>query len=126
VLAPSSSVGVSDGAATAVGVALPQAASDVTLTITNSAGQVVNTVDLGAQPAGNVPLTLTPKDTDGNALPDGTYTLSASATVNGKSTSVNTLAASQVQSVVQQSDGTAGLALSNGNTVALSSVAAIL
>ena len=126
VLAPSTSVSVSGGAATALGVSLPSAASDVKLTITNSAGQVVNTVDLGAQSAGNVPVTWTPKDAQGNVLPDGTYTLSATATVNGKTTSATTLAASQVQSVVQQPDGSAGLSLSNGNTVPLSSVAAIL
>jgi len=126
VLAPSSTVSVSDGAATAIGVTLPSAASDVTLTITDSTGKVVNTVDLGAQSAGNVPLTWTPKDAQGNALPDGNYTIAATATVDGKSSSATTLAASQVQSVVQQANGSAGLALSNGNTVPLSSVAAIL
>ncbi|TDV08056.1 flagellar hook assembly protein FlgD [Paraburkholderia caballeronis] len=126
VLAPSSSVSVSDGAATAIGVSLPADVSDVTVTITNSAGKVVNTVDLGAQSAGNVPLTWTPKDAQGNVLPDGTYTISATQTINGKTSSATTLAASQVQSVIQQADGSAGLALSNGNTVPLSSVAAIL
>jgi flagellar basal-body rod modification protein FlgD len=126
VLAPSTSVSVSGGAATQLGVSLPSAASDVTLTITNSAGQVVNTVDLGPQSAGNLPISWTPKDSKGNVLPDGTYTLAANATVNGKTSSATTLAASQVQSVVQQTDGSAGLALSNGNTVPLSSVAAIL
>jgi flagellar basal-body rod modification protein FlgD len=126
VLAPATSVSVSGGAATALGVSLPSAASDVQLTVTNSAGQVVNNVDLGPQPAGNVPVTWTPKDASGNALPDGTYTVSAIATVNGNTASATTLAASQVQSVVQQSDGSAGLALANGNTVPLSSVAAIL
>jgi len=126
VLAPATSVSVSGGAATQIGVSLPAAASDVQLTITNSAGQVVNSVDLGAQSAGNVPITWTPKDANGNALPDGTYTIAATATVNGQAASATTLAASQVQSVVQQSGGSAGLALSNGNTVPLSSVAAIL
>ena len=126
VLAPATSVAVSDGAATQLGVALSSAASDVKLTITNSAGQVVSTTDLGAQSAGNVPVSWTPKDAEGNALPDGTYTISATATINGQTASATTLAASQVQSVVQQADGSAGLALANGNTVALSSVAAIL
>jgi flagellar basal-body rod modification protein FlgD len=126
VLAPSSSVTVSGGAATQIGVSLPSAASDVKLTVTNSSGQVVSTVDLGAQQAGNVPVTWTPKDSSGNALPDGTYTLSATATVNGQSSTATTLSAAQVQGVVQQADGSAGLTLSNGNTVPLSSIAAIL
>jgi flagellar basal-body rod modification protein FlgD len=126
VLAPATSVAVSGGAATQIGVALPDAASDVQLTITNSSGQVVSNVDLGAQAAGNVPVSWTPKDSSGNALPDGTYTISATATVNGQTSSATTLATSQVDSVVQQADGSAGLALANGNTVPLSSVAAIL
>lgn len=126
VLAPGSSVAVSKGAATQIGVSLPAAASDVQLTVTNSAGQVVDSVDLGPQPAGTVPVNWTPKDAQGNTLPDGTYTVSASATVNGQSATATPLVASEVQGVIQQSDGSAALSLANGNTVPLSSVAGIL
>ena len=120
-----SSSGTGDTAAQ-LGVTVPSAASDVTLTITNSAGKVVNTIDLGAQSAGTVPVSWTPTDAQGNALPAGTYTVSAAATVNGSSTSATALVASQVQGVVQQANGSAGLSLANGKTVPLSSVAAIL
>jgi flagellar basal-body rod modification protein FlgD len=126
VLAPGSSVAVSSGSAPEIGVQLASAASDVKLTVTNSSGQVVNTVDLGPESAGTVPISWTPKDSSGNTLADGNYTISASATVNGQPATATTLVASQVQSVIQQSGGGAGLTLANGSTVALTSVAGIL
>ncbi len=126
VLAAGSSATVSSGTAPQLGVQLGAAASDVKLTITNSAGQVVNTLDLGPQSAGTIPVTWNGKDASGNTVADGTYTISAAATVNGSSASAQALVASQVQGVIQQSDGTAGLSLANGKTVALSSVAGIL
>jgi flagellar basal-body rod modification protein FlgD len=110
---------------TQLGVSLPAAVSDVKLTVTNSSGQVVNTIDLGAQSAGTVPVTWTPTDSSGAALPAGTYTVSAAATLDGKSATATALVASQVTGVVQQASGAAGLELANGNTVALSSVAGI-
>jgi flagellar basal-body rod modification protein FlgD len=131
VLAPGSSFSVAaassgSGDATAqIGVSLPSAVSDVKLTITNSSGQVVNTIDLGAQSAGTVPVSWTPTDSTGAVLPAGTYTVSAAATVNGQSATANALVASQVTGVVQQSGGAAGLSLANGTTVPLSSVAGI-
>jgi len=126
VLAPGSSAAVSSGSAPQLGVTLPAAVSDATLTITNSAGKVVNTLDLGAQAAGTVPVTWNGKDSAGNTVADGTYTITASATTNGQSATATALVAAKVQGVVQQADGTASLSLDNGKTVALSSVGAIL
>lgn len=126
VLAPGNSATVSSGKVPELGVTLPSAVSDVKLTITNSSGQVVNTLDLGAQSAGTVPVTWNGTDSSGNPVADGTYTISASATINGQSATATALVASQVQSVVQQSGGTASLSLANGKTVPLSSVGAIL
>lgn len=126
VLAPGSSVTVSAGASQQIGVKLTTASSDVKLTVTNSAGKVVDTEDLGAQSAGNIPITWSPKDSSGNTLADGKYTISATSTVNGQTTSATTLVESQVDGVIQQTDGSAGLSLANGSTVSLSSVAAVL
>ncbi|WP_118181909.1 flagellar hook assembly protein FlgD [Paraburkholderia phosphatilytica] len=127
VLAPSSSgFSVSSGTAPELGVSLPAAASDVTLTIKNSSGSTVRTVDLGAESAGTTTYTWDGKDNSGNTVADGKYTVTAAATVNGSAGTATALAAGTVQSVVQQSDGSAGLALSNGSTVPLSSVASIL
>ncbi len=126
VLASGTTAAVSSGTSPQLGVQLSTAASDVKLTITNSAGKVVNTLDLGAQSAGTVPVTWNGTDSSGAVVADGNYTISATATVNGQATSATALVASKVDAVIQQSDGTAGLSLANGKTVPLSSVAGIL
>jgi flagellar basal-body rod modification protein FlgD len=118
VLAPGSSVTVASGKASSFGVQLANSVGDLQV--------VVNTIDLGKQSAGTIPVGWTPTDTAGNTLPDGTYTISAVGTINGQQATATTLAGATVQSVVMQSTGTPGLVLSNGTTVGLSSVAAIL
>ncbi|MDR8048853.1 flagellar hook assembly protein FlgD [Burkholderia cenocepacia] len=126
VLAPGNSVAVKGGAASPFGVSLANSVSNLTITVKNSAGAVVNTINAGAQSAGTVPFNWTPTDAAGNVLPDGTYTVSASYTNSaGTPQAATTLAAATVQSVVKQADGTAGLVLSNGTTVGLTQVASI-
>ncbi|WP_027799283.1 flagellar hook assembly protein FlgD [Paraburkholderia dilworthii] len=126
VLAPGSSVSVASGKAGAFGVQLANSVNDLQVVVKNSAGQIVNTIDLGKQSAGTIPVGWTPTDSAGNALPDGTYTISAVGTINGQQATATTLAGATVQSVVMQNNGTPGLVLSNGSTVGLTSVAAIL
>jgi len=126
VLAPGSSVTVASGKASSFGVQLANSVGDLQVVVKNSAGTIVNTIDLGKQSAGTIPVGWTPTDTAGNTLPDGTYTISAVGTINGQQATATTLAGATVQSVVMQSTGTPGLVLSNGTTVGLSSVAAIL
>lgn len=127
VLSAGNDVTVSKGAATPFGVQLANDVSDLQLVVKNSAGQIVNTLDLGAQPAGVVPIySWTPVDANGKTLPDGSYTITAQGTINGEAATAPTLSAAQVVSVVQQPDGTPGLKLSNGKTVGLPGVASIL
>ncbi|AOJ70313.1 MULTISPECIES: flagellar hook assembly protein FlgD [Burkholderia] len=126
VLAPGNTVPVKSGAASPFGVQLTSAVSNLTITVKNASGVVVNTINAGAQSAGTVPFNWTPTDTAGNALPDGTYTISASYTdTSGKQYAPTTLSSAQVLSVVKQADGTPGLVLSNGSTVGFSQVASI-
>lgn len=54
-------------------------AASVTLTISDSSGKVVRTVSLGAQTSGAKSYTWNGKDSNGNTLSDGTYTVSFSA-----------------------------------------------
>jgi flagellar basal-body rod modification protein FlgD len=117
---------VASGKATGFGVTLANDATDVQVTVKNSAGQIVNTIDLGKQSAGTIPIGWTPVDTAGNALPDGTYTFTASSTTANGTASPATLSAATVQGVIKQPDGTPGLVLSNGKTVGLTSIAAII
>jgi flagellar basal-body rod modification protein FlgD len=127
VLAAGNSVTVSKGASSSFGVQLANDVSDLQIVVKNSSGQIVNTLDLGAQGAGVVPVTgWTPVDSKGATLADGSYTITAQGTINGQQATATTLSASQVQSVVQMSGGAPGLKLANGSTVALTSVASIL
>jgi flagellar basal-body rod modification protein FlgD len=126
VLAPGNTIPVASGKAGAFGVSLANDVSDLQVVVKNSAGTIVNTIDLGKQSAGTIPVGWTPTDTAGNALPDGTYTITAMGTINGQQATASTLTGATVESVVTQSSGTAGLVLSNGSTVDLTSVAAIL
>ncbi|NKJ45968.1 flagellar biosynthesis protein FlgD [Burkholderia sp. SG-MS1] len=126
VLAPGNSISVASGKTGAFGVTLANDVSDLQVVVKNSAGTIVNTIDLGKQSAGTIPVGWTPTDTAGNALPDGDYTITAMGTINGQQATATTLTGATVESVVTQSSGTAGLVLSNGSTVGLTSVAAIL
>jgi flagellar basal-body rod modification protein FlgD len=127
VLSAGNGVTVSKGASSSFGVQLASDVSDLQIVVKNSSGQIVNTLDLGAQGAGVVPVTgWTPVDSKGATLADGSYTITAQGTINGQQATATTLSASQVQSVVQMSGGAPGLKLANGSTVALTSVASIL
>ncbi|AET90452.1 MULTISPECIES: flagellar hook assembly protein FlgD [Caballeronia] len=127
VLAAGNSMTVASGASSSFGVQLANDVSDLQIVVKNASGQIVNTLDLGAQGAGVVPVTgWKPVDSKGNTLADGSYTISAQGTINGQQATATTLSAAQVQSVVQMPGGAPGLKLSNGSTVALTGVASIL
>ncbi|MEW9581120.1 flagellar hook assembly protein FlgD [Paraburkholderia sp. DGU8] len=126
VLAPGNSISVASGKTGSFGVQLASDVSDLQVVVKNSAGTIVNTIDLGKQSAGTIPVGWTPTDTAGNTLPDGNYTITAAGTINGQPATAATLTGATVQGVVTQSTGSAGLVLSNGSTVGLTSVAAIL
>ncbi|MDR5755455.1 flagellar hook assembly protein FlgD [Caballeronia sp. LZ035] len=127
VLSSGNDMTVSSGKSSSFGVQLANDVSDLQIVVKNASGQIVNTLDLGAQGAGVVPVTgWTPVDSKGATLADGSYTITAQGTINGQQATATTLSAAQVQSVVQMSGGAPGLKLSNGSTVALSSVASIL
>jgi flagellar basal-body rod modification protein FlgD len=99
-------------------VNVPQTTSDVTLNITNSAGALVQSLDLGAQSAGLANFSWNGTTSSGTAAPAGTYNLTA--TVNGvaSGTAVSTYVNGTVESVTMGS-GTTGLTL---NVAGLGSV----
>jgi flagellar basal-body rod modification protein FlgD len=91
-------------------VSVPQTSSSVVLNITNSAGVLVNSINLGAQSAGLADFTWNGQTSSGSAAPAGTYTLSAQVSGVAGGTGVSTLVSGTVDSVTMGS-GTTGLTL---------------
>jgi flagellar basal-body rod modification protein FlgD len=94
VLVPSTTLAYS-GSAVSGGVNVTSA-SDVVVTIKDSNGNLVNSIDLGTQQAGLAPFSWNGKDSNGNTVASGTYSISAS---NGSSTALSTYAAGAVTGV---------------------------
>jgi flagellar basal-body rod modification protein FlgD len=98
------------GAALSGAVSVPQTTSQVTLNISNSAGVLVKSINLGAQSAGLADFTWNGLASDGSTAPAGTYTLSAQVAGVASGTAVTTLVSGTVDSVTMGA-GTTGLTL---------------
>jgi flagellar basal-body rod modification protein FlgD len=122
VLAPGKTFNLVNGES-AFAVQLPTAASGVIVSIKNSIGQIVDSMDLGTQNAGVIPLVWNGKDLVGKALPDGVYTLQVDANTGGKSVNGVGLTYAKVNAVGNDpKSGATQLVLGNGATTPLSSV----
>lgn len=86
-------------------VELAQPADKLTVTISDSKGNVVRTLQVGAQDAGVVGFKWDGTDNTGAAVADGAYTFSATAVLGGKSSSPTTLSYGLVNSVSLTSSG---------------------
>ncbi|MBU3575918.1 flagellar hook assembly protein FlgD [Polynucleobacter sp. UK-Mo-2m-Kol15] len=125
VLAPGKAFNLVNGDS-AFAVQLPTAASSVMVSIRNAAGQTVDSMNLGTQGAGVIPLTWNGKDQTGKALPDGAYTLQVAANTGGKSVNGVGLTYAKVNAVGNDpKSGATQLVLGNGTTTSLSSVVQI-
>jgi flagellar basal-body rod modification protein FlgD len=119
VLATSSTGTLSTAGATLTGaVNVPQTTSNVTLNISNGAGVLVASLNLGAQSAGLTNFSWNGQTSGGTAAPAGTYTLSAQVAGVASGTAVPTLVGGTVDSVTMGA-GTTGLTL---NVAGLGSV----
>lgn len=94
VLVPSTSLSYSGSSVTG-GVNVTNA-SDVVVTIKDGDGNIVNTLDLGTQQAGLATFAWDGKDSSGKAVPNGTYSVTAS---NGSSSALSTYVAGSVTGV---------------------------
>jgi flagellar basal-body rod modification protein FlgD len=91
-------------------VSVPQTSSQVVLNITNSNGVLVQSLNLGAQPAGLANFAWNGQTSNGAQAPAGTYTLTAQVAGVGGGTAVTTLVNGTVDSVTMGA-GAAGLTL---------------
>jgi flagellar basal-body rod modification protein FlgD len=99
-------------------VAVPQTTSGVTLNISNSAGVLVQQINLGAQSSGLANFSWSGTQGDGSQAPAGQYTLTAQVAGVASGTAVGTYVNGTVQSVTMGA-GTTGLTL---NVAGLGSV----
>ena len=99
-------------------VAVPQTTSGVTLNISNSAGVLVQQINLGAQSSGLPNFSWDGKQGDGSQAPPGQYTLTAQVAGVASGTAVGTYVNGTVQSVTMGA-GATGLTL---NVAGLGSV----
>jgi flagellar basal-body rod modification protein FlgD len=99
-------------------VAVPQTTSGVTLNIANSAGVLVQQINLGAQSSGLANFSWNGSQGNGSQAPPGQYTLTAQVAGVASGTAVGTYVNGTVQSVTMGA-GTTGLTL---NVAGLGSV----
>lgn len=125
VLVPGSSMTLSSQDQAVYGINLPQAAGSVTVSITDSSGNPVQTINLGAQPAGVTPFTWNGGEASGATAAAGTYNFSVTAAQGSTAITATTLTGAVVEGVTQ---GTSGPQLNLGTTgtVPVSSVQQIL
>ncbi|ACT47857.1 flagellar hook assembly protein FlgD [Methylotenera mobilis] len=103
------------------GVELPIGADKVKVSIKDSAGAVIRTIDLGKQDTGTLPLTWDGLKDDGTAAATGSYKFEVSATIGTNTAEANALSFAKVLSISNYSTGVK-LNLSNLMTVDTSAV----
>ena len=90
-------------------VALPASSGDVKVHIEDATGQLVRQISLGAQPSGNAYFTWDGFSDDGQAVPPGTYRVTALAMVDGQNVTQDTLIRAKVESVTLGQTGSESL-----------------
>jgi flagellar basal-body rod modification protein FlgD len=104
VLIPGSSTTLAGGKAL-MGVDLTEAADDVKITIRDSAGKPIHTMELGAQAIGTLPLQWDGQTDAGTAAANGNYTFEVAATRAGAASKATALSYGEVASVSSNAQG---------------------
>ncbi len=104
------------------GIDLPQSVDSMTINISDSQGKLVESFQAGAQSQGSTTFTWDGKDSSGNTLPTGKYTVSARATTGNTSVTATPLASDFVESVGSAADGSIQLQLLGSGNVGVSDI----
>ena len=127
VLVDGTAIQVEDGTATSYGVNLGGDADTVTAVITDSSGNVVRTLDVGALDEGIHALSWDGLEDDGTVAADGDYTVSITATNSGASVTATALNYALVSGVSSDDDSNVVLQLGeNTDSVSLSEIRLLL
>ncbi|TFB34718.1 flagellar hook assembly protein FlgD [Pseudomonas sp. F01002] len=107
-------------------IAVPASVDPVKVKITDADGKVVRTIDMGSEVAGTSTFIWDGKNDAGEVAKAGTYTFGATATYDGKATSLVTYLPATVNSVtISQTGGELMLNLAGAGSIALSKVQTI-
>ncbi|EKT4521068.1 flagellar hook assembly protein FlgD [Pseudomonas putida] len=106
-------------------VVLPQNITEGKVTIKDKDGNVVKTIELGAQKAGTADFIWDGTNDKGEKVDPGNYTFAASTTVDGKSVTLATLLPATVNSVSFQNGGEMMLNLAGIGKIGISKVTTI-
>ncbi|MDB1109509.1 flagellar hook assembly protein FlgD [Pseudomonas extremaustralis] len=127
VLIDGNTIQVDDGVTTPFGVTLDSDADSVTVTIKDSSGTVVRTLDEGGMSAGTQSLSWDGLQDDGTTAADGAYTFSISATTDDVAVASTALKYALVTGVTTDSSNAVALDLGGVNeNVALSDISLVL
>ncbi len=123
-LLESDSVDLRGGEEAKGSVLAQEAVDNLTLSITDASGQLVDTIDMGAQPAGAIRFSWDGLNADGEPFPPGEYNIKAEGRVNGEYTSFPLATFKNIESV--SVNGSNGIILNtNVGSVKLADVAEI-
>lgn len=125
VLVPGNALTLKQGIDVPFALDVTGAADAVKVAITNAAGDVVRSYDLGALPPGVKTLSWDGKTDDGVAAAEGSYTLRVGALGGGSGVAADALTYARVFSVAQGSSGVS-LDLGDGRKASLGDVRQIL
>jgi flagellar basal-body rod modification protein FlgD len=127
VLIDGNTIKVASGEATTFGVTLASDADDVTVTISDSSGNVVRTLDEEDMSAGTQTLSWDGLQDDGTTAADGAYTFTVAATADDAAVTRTALTYALVTGVTTDSSNAVALDLGGVNdNVALSDIALVL
>lgn len=104
---------------------VPQAISEAKITIKDKDGNTVKTIELAEQKAGYADFIWDGTNNSGEKVEPGTYTFTASSTVDGKAVQMSTLLPAKVTSVSFSASGEMVLNLAGVGKVSLSDVQTI-
>lgn len=126
VLAPTGTVGLTQGGSVKGSIELPTASSQVTVNLLDRSGQIIRELELGSQSAGPVSFQWDGLKSDGQFAEPGNYLITAAAAFDGGSEPLETLVATEVTSVTLNNNGGLLLDLAGVGPIDFSEVRQIL
>lgn len=103
-------------------VELPSSAGNLSISILNGSGELVNRYELGPQTAGTIPFIWDGTNSEGEQMPFDEYTIKAETLTSGEGAQVNTLLSASVSSVSISQTGAITMNLLGMGSVPLENV----